>query len=72
MHAAVSQLPVMQVGFFRSLTGQFRHAGYGFPLLFAFLYLLQENVGHIEVFMQEIIHIFLDEVANELIDAHAR
>ena len=72
VNAAVAQLTVVQVGLLGTLAGQFRNAGNGLALRFAFLYLLADHFCHVEVLVEEVVHVFFDKVAHKLIHAHAR
>ena len=72
VYTAVAQLAVVQVGLFGALACQFGHTGYGLALLLALLYLLFDNLCHIGVLVQKVIHILLYKVAHKLVHAHAR
>ena len=71
MHVAVAQLFVVEVGLFGAFAGEFRHAGNGFALFLALLNLLLHHFRYVEVLVEIVVHLFLDEVAHKLVDAHA-
>ena len=71
MHVAVAELFVVEVGLFGAFAGKFRHAGDGFALFLALLNLLLHHFRHVEVLVEVVVHLFLDEVADKLVDAHA-
>ena len=70
--AAVAQLAVVEVGLLGALACQFRNAGNGLALRFAFLYLLADYFCHVEMLVEEVVYVFLDEIAHKLIHAHTR
>ena len=65
--AAITQLPVVQVGFLGAFTCQFGHSGNGFAFFFRILYLLQHDFGYIGMFVEEIVYLLFYEVTHELI-----
>ena len=69
MYAAVAQLAVVQAGLLRHLAGLLCHACHLLAQLLALGDLLQDDVGHVGVLVEVVIDLFLDEVANELVDA---
>ena len=60
-----------RLAFFGAFAGKFRHAGDGFALFLALLNLLLHDFCHVEVLVQVVVYLFLDEVADKLVDAHA-
>ncbi len=71
VYAAVAQLRVVEVHFFCSFAGKFGHSGHSFALAFALLYLFLENLGSVEIFVQIVVELFLEEVADEFGHCHA-
>ena len=71
MYLAVAQLTVVEVGFFAALTGQLGHASHSFAFAFALAHLLEYYLCHIGCAAQVVIDLFLDEVADELINTDA-
>ena len=69
--AAVAQLAVVQIGLLATFAGQLCHAGHGLAFAFAVLHLLQDDVGHVGILVQVVVHLLLDEVADELVDGYA-
>ena len=62
----------MEVGLLGAFACQFGDARYGLALLFALLYFLLDDVCDVGVLVEIVVHLFLDEVAHELVHAHSR
>ena len=71
MYAAVAQFTVVQIGFLSHFACLFGHACHLFANLFAFGHLLQDDVGHVGVLVQVVVHLALDEVADEFVYGNA-
>ena len=71
MHAAVVQLAVVEAYFLGCFAGFFCHARHRLAVAFAFLYLFEYHLGHIELAVQVVVEFFLYEVAYELGYGHA-
>ena len=71
MYATVTQLAVVQVGLLGAFACQFCHARHCLAFFLALLYLLQHHVGHVLVFVQEVIDFCLYEVTYVFVYAHA-
>ena len=67
MYAAVAQFAVVQIGFFAHLPSFLGHSSHGLSFPFAFVHLLQDYFSHIRVFVEEVVHLALYEVADELV-----
>ena len=71
MDAAVSQFAVMQVGLLGTLTGLLGYAGYLLALLLGLQDLLEDDIGHLGILVQQVIDLLLDKITYKLIERYA-
>ena len=69
MNATVAQLTIVQVSLLGTLAGQFRHTCHRLALALALLDLVLNDLSHILVDMQVVVHLLLDEVAHIFINS---
>ena len=69
METAVTELAVVQIRFLGTFTSQFGNPCNGLAFLFRLLDFLEHHLGHLRILVQVIVHLRLDEIAYELVDA---
>ena len=69
MNTAVAQLTVVQIRFLGTLTSQFCYTSNSLAVAFVLQHFLLNHLSHIQVFVQIVIDLCLDEIADKLIDA---
>ena len=67
--AAVTELTVVEVGLLGTLTGQLGHTRHRLTLPFALLDLIFQDLCHVSMDMQVVVHLLLDKVAHIFINA---
>ena len=71
MDAAIAQLAVVEVRLLGTLTSQFGNARHRLALTLALLDFILQNLSHVLVDMQIVIHLLLQEIAHILVDGFA-